>query len=162
MGHEITKNKVRDDFTCASYCLRNCSCQSFNLFKRSDNQYTCELNSATDKQFPGDLVFTDDHDVTYHVMLYWLTCCVTLKCHSTGWVRSLVVAHHISSLANHSAFSGTLIYIGFPDFRDPPSCKEHSACIIFRLKSELVLELNGLYHHHLIIYISFTKKRKLL
>ncbi|KAL9979868.1 hypothetical protein ACROYT_G017592 [Oculina patagonica] len=70
MGHEITKNTVRDEFTCASYCLRNCNCQSFNLSKRSDNQYICELNNATDKQFAGDLIFTGDDDVTYHAMLY--------------------------------------------------------------------------------------------
>ncbi|XP_020613398.1 pentraxin fusion protein-like [Orbicella faveolata] len=68
-GHEITQTTVRDDFTCALYCLRNCSCQSFNLSKQSHNQYICELNKATDKQFPGDLVFMADDDVTYHTML---------------------------------------------------------------------------------------------
>ena len=69
MGHEITKNAVRDEFTCASSCLRICNCQSFNLSKRSANQYICELNNATEKQFPGDLILTDNDDDTYHVML---------------------------------------------------------------------------------------------
>lgn len=69
VGHEITQTTVRDEFICALYCLRNCSCQSFNLSKQSDDHYICELNKATDKQFPSDLIFTDD-DVTYHTKLY--------------------------------------------------------------------------------------------
>lgn len=69
MGHEITQTTVRDELTCALYCLRYCSCQSFNLSKKSHDQYTCELNKAADKQFPGDLIFMADDDVTYHNML---------------------------------------------------------------------------------------------
>ena len=68
MGHEITQTTVRDELTCALFCLRYCSCQSFNLSKRSHDQYTCELNKATDKQFPSDLIFMAGDDVTYHML----------------------------------------------------------------------------------------------
>ena len=68
MGHEITQTTVRDEFTCALFCLRYCSCQSFNLSKKSHDRYTCELNKATDKQFPGDLIFMAGDDVTYHML----------------------------------------------------------------------------------------------
>ena len=70
MGHKITQTTVRDEFICALYCLRYCSCQSFNLSKESHDQYTCELNKATDKQFPGDLIFMADDDITYYTMAF--------------------------------------------------------------------------------------------
>ncbi|PFX33501.1 Pentraxin-4 [Stylophora pistillata] len=70
VGHVVTQKSVRDEFTCALLCLRSCNCQSFNLFKQDEDQFLCELSSATGKQHQADLILTQDKDVTYHAMLY--------------------------------------------------------------------------------------------
>jgi len=70
MGHKITQYIVTHEFVCASHCLRICRCQSFNIRKRQDGQYLCQLNSATDKEFPNDLILTNHESATYHAMLY--------------------------------------------------------------------------------------------
>ena len=103
MGHEITQTTVRDELTCALFCLRYCSCQSFNLSKRSHNQYTCELNKATDKQFPGDLIFMAGDDVTYHMLtLQWFEYCVTVKLSLLDSNVTTTGASQICSRLNHS------------------------------------------------------------
>ena len=69
MGHKITQYKVREEFVCASYCLRTCRCQSFNVWKRPDGQYLCQLNNATEKEFPDDFIATD-RETKYHAFVY--------------------------------------------------------------------------------------------
>ena len=70
MGHKITNYIVRDEFACTSYCLRNCRCQSFDLRKRPDGKYLCQLDSATAKEFPEDLIDTGDRNDMHYGMVY--------------------------------------------------------------------------------------------
>ena len=67
IGHVVDTKTVRDELSCALSCLQTCICKSFNMWRRPDDTYYCELNRATLKQFPQDLLFTDG--VTYHGQL---------------------------------------------------------------------------------------------
>ena len=58
-----TEENFQESFECLVLCQMDNRCKSFNFSKKLQ---LCELNSATKKEFPGNLVSSKDFD-HYHV-----------------------------------------------------------------------------------------------
>ncbi|XP_074617862.1 C-reactive protein-like isoform X2 [Acropora palmata] len=67
--HVITHYIVRDELTCSSHCLRDCRCKSFNIRKRPEGGFQCQLNNATHKEFPRDFLSPGKKRDSYYEML---------------------------------------------------------------------------------------------
>lgn len=67
--HVITHYIVRDELTCSSHCLRDCRCKSFNIRKRPEGGFQCQLNNATHKEFPRDFLSPGKKGDSYYEML---------------------------------------------------------------------------------------------
>lgn len=67
--HVITHYIVRDELTCSSHCLRDCRCKSFNIRKRPEGGFQCQLNNATHKEFPRDFLSPGKKEDSYYEML---------------------------------------------------------------------------------------------